>query len=80
MREVECPPVLETIRPALDHLLYIMQSKDLQRQQDIIRIQKELRHVLELENVWCRFCQSGKSSLQGGGGLEREDANTYERA
>lgn len=44
--------MLEPVCLALDDLLDIMHGKDLERQREIVRIQKELRHVLKLEHIW----------------------------
>lgn len=44
-------PVFKTIGLAVNHLLDILVSKQLQYQEQIIVIQQELRHVLELENI-----------------------------
>lgn len=43
--------MLDAIELCLDDLLDIMESKELQHQWEVVRIQQELCHVLELENV-----------------------------
>jgi hypothetical protein len=43
--------MLKPVRLALDHLLDIVHGKDLQCHWKIVKIQQELCHVLELENV-----------------------------
>jgi hypothetical protein len=43
--------MLDPIRPALYHLLDIVQCKQLEHKRQIIRIQQKLRQVLEFEYV-----------------------------
>lgn len=43
--------MFEPVRLALDNLLDVIYGKDLQRQREVVRIQEELSHVLEFEDV-----------------------------
>lgn len=44
--------MLEPVRLGLDNLLDIIHGKDLQSHWDVVRIQKQLCHVLKLEHIY----------------------------
>ena len=44
--------MLNAVRLGLDHLLYVVQGKELQHQGKVVGIQQQLCHILKLENVY----------------------------
>ena len=43
--------MFEPVRLAINNLLDIIHGENLKRQREVVRIQKELSHVLEFENI-----------------------------